>query len=130
MNFALQDRVSDFSKDGIVRIISDQVLQIGRNIHLLRLLGKFDVFSKGEETIHQEFVRRVLQELSAYYDYATSGTENPTVDKPSSTFDSNEMGDWTNLVDLSDGFLAIAFDGFYSIEEKKVEATLFEKYDF
>ncbi|KAJ3650794.1 hypothetical protein Zmor_016873 [Zophobas morio] len=127
MNFALQDRVSDFSKDGIVRIISDQVLQIGRNIHLLRLLGKFDVFSKGEETIHQEFVRRVLQELSAYYDYATSGTENPTVDKPSSTFDSNEMGDWTNFVDLSDGFLAIAFDGFYSIEEKKVEATLFEK---
>ena len=128
MNFALQDRVSDFSKDGIVGIISDQVLQIGRNIHLLRLLGKFDVFSKGEETIHQEFVRRVLQELSAYYDYATSETENPTMDKLSSTFDSNEMGDWTNFVDLSDGFLAIAFDGFYSIEEKKVETTLFEKY--
>lgn len=48
MNFVLQDDIEDYSKnDGVIRLICEDVLQIGRNIHLLRLLGKYDDFAKG-----------------------------------------------------------------------------------
>jgi hypothetical protein len=53
MNFVLRDGIDEYyEKDCVVKIFCDQVLQIGRNIHLLRLLGKFDVFTKGSGESH------------------------------------------------------------------------------
>ncbi|RZC36219.1 Spc97 Spc98 domain containing protein [Asbolus verrucosus] len=132
MNFILQDNMEEFVKsDGMIKIICDQVLQIGRNIHLLRLLDKYDVFTKGSETIHQEFIRRILDELCAFYGRVIPEpvSQEVKLQKFVSNFDLHEMGDWTNFVDLSDGFLTKAFDGFYleMAEEPDLEPSLFEK---
>nr|XP_015836529.1 PREDICTED: uncharacterized protein LOC100142256 [Tribolium castaneum] len=46
-NFTLQDGIQQYcDQDSIIKIISREVLSMGRNMHLLRLLGKYDVFAK------------------------------------------------------------------------------------
>jgi hypothetical protein len=147
MNFVLRDGIDEYyEKDCVVKIFCDQVLQIGRNIHLLRLLGKFDVFTKGSgeshsssvslshqpfpETIHQEFTRRILEELANYYNCELPETAplTPKLQQVKSSFDINQMGDWTDFVDLSDGFLTKAFDDFYLEKDETVQETpLYDK---
>lgn len=57
MNFTLQDNIENYFKnDGVIRLICEDVLQIGRNIHLLRLLGKYDDFAKGSGTYFLHFI--------------------------------------------------------------------------
>jgi hypothetical protein len=142
MNFVLRDGIDEYyEKDCVVKIFCDQVLQIGRNIHLLRLLGKFDVFTKGSgeshsssvslshqpfpETIHQEFTRRILEELANYYNCELPETAplTPKLQQVKSSFDINQMGDWTDFVDLSDGFLTKAFDDFYLEKDETAQET-------
>lgn len=110
-------------------------------------MGKYDVFSKdtGEKnlklrnykqkisaTIHEEFVRRFFEQLSIYYDCDIPETchEIPELQKIDSSFDLNGMGDWTNFVDSSDGFLVKAFEDFYFEKTKNTTSkeSLFEKF--
>lgn len=40
MEFVLQEMCDEIKRDGFIKIVSEQVLNIGKNSHLLRLLGK------------------------------------------------------------------------------------------
>lgn len=172
--------------NSLMKIIRETVLQIGRNIHFLRLLGKYSLINdcKGKtmifttrtsdnlilkgnlgylhypiqvnfflpktETIHEEFVRKSLEELEKFF---KASTEEPPVKqtvtdeffyecldekkykypvictdecKKPTEFDKLE-----NLVDTSDGFLMLAFEDYF-VEKAEPPAqkdeTLFEKY--
>lgn len=53
LNFDLRDGLNDdCSTDGIIKIIRDTVLQIGRNLHLLRLLGNFTLLNERQGNRH------------------------------------------------------------------------------
>lgn len=47
LNFDLRDGLSsECASDGIIKIIKRTVLEIGRNLHLLRLLGNFTLLDE------------------------------------------------------------------------------------
>ncbi|XP_044260572.1 gamma-tubulin complex component 5-like isoform X2 [Tribolium madens] len=129
--FVLRAGIEEYcDQDSIIKIISNEVLNMGRNMHLLRLLRKYDVFTKKSETIHQEYTRRLLEELCSYYSCEPPSirVESPQSRPVVTSFDLNGMGDWTNFVDTTDGFLMEAFsDFFYEKEEIPKEDTLYEK---
>lgn len=86
LNFdASYDLNDDCCNDGIIKIIRNTVLQIGRNLHLLRLLGNFSFLNESTginvhnfiskylknhfftETIHQQFLRKVVEEICTFF---------------------------------------------------------------
>ncbi|XP_018570700.1 gamma-tubulin complex component 5-like [Anoplophora glabripennis] len=150
LNFDLRDGLDDFcAKNGLLKIIRETVLQIGRNIHFLILLGKYSLFNDCKETIHQEFVRRSLEELEkffkvnseerpveetftneTFYDCVTEKKYKYPVICTDECKKPTEFDKLENLVDTSDGFLMLAFEDYF-VEKpeppKQEDKTLFEK---
>lgn len=46
MEFVLQEMCEEIKNDGFIKIICKQVLFMGKNVHLLRLLGKLHLVSE------------------------------------------------------------------------------------
>lgn len=92
------------------------------------------------ETIHQQFVRRVLEQICQFFKldpkHYISGQPNPSEEETNLNYkypviwgNANvrpvEMDGLENLVDTSDGFLMLAFeDYFFEKPEKEIVATL------
>ncbi|XP_072394670.1 gamma-tubulin complex component 5 [Diabrotica undecimpunctata] len=131
-------------EDGILNIISTTVLQIGKNLHLIRLLEDFSLLNENTETIYEEFVRRSLEELCSFFDSDLMPKDTCETDKElegeisykfpviwsDDISQPTEMDKLENLVDTSDGFLMLAFEDYFKSEEthqKSEEITLYEK---
>ncbi|XP_074035449.1 gamma-tubulin complex component 5 [Leptinotarsa decemlineata] len=150
LNFDLYEELDKTSKEnGVMKIIRDMVLQIGRNLHLLRLLGKFSFINESKETIHEEFVRKTLEGLCKFFDVDTKPfiTIQTAGDSLSDDDDNEmkykypvvctedckkptEMDKLENLVDTTDGFLMYAFEDYFIEQPKKIQPlqlTLYEK---
>ncbi|KAJ8916483.1 hypothetical protein NQ315_000125 [Exocentrus adspersus] len=146
MKFELRDELDETcANNGMIRILKEIVLQIGRNIHLLRLLGKFSVVKRCKETIYEEFVRKTLEELGdffgaetveaavedeIFYDCVSEKKYKYPVVCTDECGQPTDMDKLENLVDTTDGFLMLAFED-YLVDKPapiaKPEQTLFEK---
>ncbi|CAH0548603.1 unnamed protein product [Brassicogethes aeneus] len=142
LNFEI--RRGEFLQNGLLKILAEKVLKIGRNIQLLRMLGKYDVVEFKKETIYDEFVRRSLEAMCKFYkvDFKDVFKDNVVFHEEIETFkfpvipcegnikNVTEMDKLEYLVDTSDGFLMKAFEEFF-IEQTSTEITrektLFEK---
>ncbi|KAJ8956277.1 hypothetical protein NQ318_015013 [Aromia moschata] len=146
LNFELRSNVDDFClENGIIKIIRTTILQIGRNIHLLRLIGNVSPINECKETIHQEFVRKTLEELRRFFEAEPEQERGGECDSDNSNEylfkypvvctdqcqRPTDMDKLENLVDTSDGFLMLAFKDYFvrrpEKEEAEGEPTLFEK---
>ncbi|XP_057669823.1 gamma-tubulin complex component 5 [Diorhabda carinulata] len=140
LNFVISDEIC--ISDGLLKIMSTLVLKIGKNVHLLRLLKDFSLVNDREETIYEEFVRRVLEELcrlfnsdeKIFIDENFETTEEISYKFPVISSDDcskpTEMDKLDNLVDTTDGFLMLAFEDYFKYDKEEVEPkkrSLFEK---
>lgn len=139
----IEKNLNSFSKsDSLLKIFCTDVLEIGTNIHLLRLLGKLHLIKESKKTIYEELMFRFLDEISIYFDckltFETTEVENTTstVKFPATCKDhckySTNFDKLENLIDTSDGFLMTAFEDFFmkndeEDEIKKERRTLFEE---
>lgn len=124
MNFILRDNEvlkKSCEENGIIRILCERILQIGRNVHLLRLLGKYDVFTNENTTIHEEFKTRFIEQLKIFYEYVEK-EENIEVEEIENC-KKNTTEDWWSTTDTSDGFFMKVFGNFRSNLEKTCEKT-------
>ncbi|CAH1155298.1 unnamed protein product [Phaedon cochleariae] len=146
LNFELREEIDNtFKEDGVIAIIRETVLQIGRNLHLLRLLGKLSLLQDQKETIYEEFVRKTLTELRLFFgvdvnDLIIDGNESD-IDMENVKYKcpvvcteecktTTEMDKLENLVDTTDGFLMLAFEDYFiekPIKQEKTKLSLFEK---
>ncbi|KAG5864882.1 hypothetical protein JTB14_036711 [Gonioctena quinquepunctata] len=149
LNFELYEELDETcAEDGVLKIIREVVLQMGRNLHLLRLLGKFSLMNESKVTIHAEFVAKTLEELCSFFgadpkeflskkdspaDHSTDVDDTKYKYPVVCTEDCKkptEMDKLENLVDTSDGFLMYAFEDYLTEKPKEIEPvklTLFEK---
>nr|CAH7712328.1 unnamed protein product [Callosobruchus chinensis] len=128
LGFGLNEEETSCEESGIIKIIREHVLQIGRNLHLLRILGKYSLLKPYSETIHEEFVRKSLEEIGNFFKIDTTDIlserkseefletepkyKNPVIPDGSDS-NSTDMEKLENLVDMSDGFLMVAFEEFF-----------------
>ncbi|KAJ8968454.1 hypothetical protein NQ314_002293 [Rhamnusium bicolor] len=148
LNFDLRGELDEFCQNnGIIKIVRETVLQIGRNIHLLRLLGKFSLINDCKETIHQEFIRKTLEELCKFYNINADESVLEKIEQDEDDIGGKDykypvvctdeckkptdMDKLENLVDTTDGFLMLAFNEYFIEKPQKSEPkpiTLFEKF--
>ncbi|VEN43416.1 unnamed protein product [Callosobruchus maculatus] len=145
LGFGLNEEETSCEESGIIKIIRDHVLQIGRNLHLLRILGKYSLLKPYSETIHQEFVRKSLEEIGNFFNIDTTDIlserkaeefpetepkyKNPVIPDGSNS-NYTDMEKLENLVDMSDGFLMVAFEEFFiekPTHDVPTDLSLFEK---
>ncbi|CAG9853558.1 unnamed protein product [Phyllotreta striolata] len=143
LNFDVVEEIDEkIKEDGILKIITTSVIQIGRNLHFLRLLGDYSVIQEQKETIFEEFVRKTLEELCTIFgqdpkdvtfDEQDISEDNATPKTPIICPDDcnklNEMDNLENLVDTSDGFLMLAFRDFLKPPNKITKPDKCSLYD-
>ncbi|CAH1956605.1 unnamed protein product [Acanthoscelides obtectus] len=145
LGFGVNDEPVFCEESGIIKIIREHALQIGRNLHLLRILGKYSLLKAYDETIHEEFIRKSLEKLGNFFNIDISDISSKS--EPSKLLDIDpryknpiildgrdkdfsDMEKLENLVDISDGFLMAAFEDFFidkPTQDEHPGFSLFEK---
>ncbi|KAF5297036.1 hypothetical protein FQA39_LY12250 [Lamprigera yunnana] len=147
MEFFLKDLDEDVREDKIINLICTHVLQVGKNIHLLRLLGKMQLFFEysgdRKENFYDVFINKVLEKISLYFGVQLDGSKeseevaeslSPVFVFPAVCSDEckyhTEMDKLENLVDISDGFLVKAFESYFTKQpepKQVIKETLYER---
>ncbi|KRT82373.1 hypothetical protein AMK59_3862, partial [Oryctes borbonicus] len=139
----------NYRNDSVFNLICKKVLQIGKNIHFLRLLKKLYLLEDtlDSESLYDELISLFLKEISSYFEVQNESTQNEHVsvdDKVESEDFSfkfpaicpdyckypTEMDKLENLLDTSDGFLMTAFKSYfieYPQKELPKEKSLYER---
>ncbi|XP_025834754.1 gamma-tubulin complex component 5-like isoform X2 [Agrilus planipennis] len=125
--------------NSIINFFCTEVFQIGRNVRLLRLLGKShlgDILPTAKvvgDSLHDEYLNAVLREISNYFESSDEFVLTNEIEKLE-TNDKNDLispiqtdqisldgcNELDNLVDTSDGFLMEAFKQYFSNSEEKI----------
>lgn len=136
MRFSVKELPEEILNDGFFQVIINEVLQIGKNIHLLKLFGKLHLVNQlnNSVSLHDELIVRVIASIETYFD-ATKAIELPDLVAscrvneggdvyrfPAMCSDfckyTTEMDRLENLVDVSDSFLMSAYRSFYVTEDE------------
>ncbi|KAK4877879.1 hypothetical protein RN001_010385 [Aquatica leii] len=141
IQFVVKDLNEAAKEDPILSLICTQVLQIGKNIRLLRRLGKVKLFFEyaGDytENFYDAFIRKVLEQIAIFFDVPIEQNPKPPEDvvndSPEFVFPGlgpddckyyTEMDKLENLVDTSDGFLMKAFESYFVKKPEKNDVEI------
>ncbi|GJQ85078.1 hypothetical protein Trydic_g3734 [Trypoxylus dichotomus] len=149
MGFVIREMSEIFRNDSVFHLIYTEVLQIGKNIHFLRLLKKLYLLEDtlDNESLYDELISRFLREISSYFEHPVENGQNELalIDNkieleefsfkfpaicPDSCKYPTEMDKLGNLLDTNDGFLMTAFKSYFveaPQKELRTEKTLYEK---
>ncbi|KAI4454640.1 gamma tubulin complex protein [Holotrichia oblita] len=138
MGFIIREISEMYREDSIFKLIITDVLQIGKNIHFLRLLKKLYLLEDitNTESLYDELISRVLKKISSYFnhDIEEDRTEMVPLENKGESDElqfkfpaicpdhckyPTEMDKLENLVDTSDGFLMLALKNYFVQENEE-----------
>lgn len=108
----------DFKNDWFIQVIINKVLLIAKTFNLLVKLRKYDFFEGKSETLHQEFVRRVIIELKNFYNFQMDNKDDSLKTSESPRSEKNQkITDIETVLDWNSDFAQI-FEGYFHRAEE------------